>query len=39
MPYADDLKTMIGSGKPMYPTDAVSEAYDRLKLFLNRTAR
>ena len=39
MPYADDLKTMIGSGKPMYPTDAISEAYDRLKLFLNRTAR
>ncbi len=39
MPYADDLKTMIGSGKPMYPADAISEAYDRLKLFLNRIAR
>ena len=39
MPYADDLKTMIGSGKPMYPTDAVSEAYDRLKMFTDLSTR
>ena len=39
MPYADDIKTMIGSGKPMFPTDAVSEAYDRLNMFKDLTAR
>ncbi len=39
MPYADDIKTMIGSGKPMWPTDAVSEAYDRLNMFTDLTAR